>query len=219
MSAVLHLVCESARSNQTMQRTATRCATTFSMIKTPSLRFSSLPVAVADLILVRPLRRVRLPSFVCIIFALIGTAAGAPEMPLPSDFHITIHDYPGLSDWKAFETTISADGSVHQKVALDRGWQSKRAAISQRAVAQLFDVIQKQRFFSLAADYPTTAEDCATYVVTVQAGGRSHRVTFATCFRSRGTEAEWSRFLRVWAAALRAYPSPNGEQKPEDYDR
>jgi hypothetical protein len=36
-----------------MQRTATRCAITLSMIKTLPLDWCSLPVAVADLILVR----------------------------------------------------------------------------------------------------------------------------------------------------------------------
>jgi hypothetical protein len=158
---------------------------------------------------------VRLASVVWIVFATTAAAA----TPVPRDFRITIHDYPGLSDWKPFETTISADGTVQQKVAVDQEWRQKRAVISQQAVAQLFDVVQKQRFFLLAGEYPTNATDCATYVITVHASGRSHRVKFATCFRSRGTEAEWNRFLRVWAAALRAYPSPNPEQKPEDYDR
>jgi hypothetical protein len=144
----------------------------------------------------------------------------AAESPVPSDFRITIRDYPGLSEWKAFETTITADGAVQQKVLLDSGgWRHKRASISTRAVAHLFDVVQKQRFFSLAAEYPTDAEDCATFVISVHASGHTHSVTFATCFPSRGSEAEWNRFLRVWAAALRAYPSPNKEQKAKDYDR
>ena len=160
------------------------------------------------------MRRVSVMGFMSVLIATTSAAASR----IPSDFRITIQDYPGLSEFKPFETTISADGTVQQKVAIDDHWRQKRAAISQQAVAQLFDVIQKQRFFSLAADYPTDATDCAIYVIVVQASGRSHRVRFATCFRSRGSEAEWNRFLRVWAAVLRAYPSPNKEQKPEDYD-
>jgi hypothetical protein len=158
---------------------------------------------------------VRLATVVWIVFATTAAAV----TPVPRDFRITIHDYPGLGDWKPFEMTIIADGTVQQKVSVDQAWPQKRAVISQQAVAQLFDVIQKQRFFSLAAEYPTDATDCATYVITVHASGRTHSVKFATCFRSRGTEAEWNRFLRVWAAALRAYPSPNREQKAEDYYR
>jgi hypothetical protein len=159
---------------------------------------------------------VRLLSLLCAF--LSATAAAAPAVP--PDFRITIHDYPGHSEWKAFETTITAEGAVEQKVLLaSGGWRHKRESIPPRAVARLFDTVQQQRFFSLAAEYPTDAEDCATFVITVRANARSHSVTSATCFISRGTRAEWNRFFRVWAAALRAYPSPNKDQKAEDYER
>jgi hypothetical protein len=162
------------------------------------------------------MRRVRVMGLFCVFM----TATAAAEPRVPSDFRITIHDYPGLSEWKAFETTITADGAVRQKVLLGSGgWRHKRASISPHAAAQLFDVVEEQRFFSLAAEYPGDAEDCATFVISVRASGQNHSVTFATCFRSRGSKVERKRFLRVWAAALRAYPSPNKEQNAKEYDR
>jgi hypothetical protein len=97
--------------------------------------------------------------------------------------------------------------------------KQKRFKIAHEKVVALLDEVRRSDFFSLAEKYPTDAEDCATFVITVRADGRSHAVTFATCFRNPATEAESKRFLKVWAAALRAYPSPNREQKAEDYER
>ena len=139
--------------------------------------------------------------------------------PVPSDLRVTIHDYPGLSDWKPFETTIAADGSVVQTVYIHGQEREARSRIPLRSVARLYAEIQKADFFSLAEKYLTDAEDCATYVITVRANGRRHQVKFATCFRKPGTEADSKRFVKVWAAALRAFPSPNPEQKSESYLR
>ena len=166
------------------------------------------------------MRHVRVTIFVCALASLAyATAHATSETDIPPDFRITIHDYPGMSEWKPFETTIAADGTVQQNVYAHERWQMKRSVIQRRAVTQLFDAVKKADFFSLAAEYPTDASDCVTYVVDVRAGGRTHKVRFATCFRVKGTEKESKRFLEVWVAALRAYPSPNREQKPEDYER
>ena len=159
---------------------------------------------------------------ITLLTALLATrvvGSAKPDAGIPRDFRVTIHDYPGLSDWKPFETTIMADGTVLQTVFDKKQPKQKRFKIANGKVVALFDEIRRADFFSLADKYPTDAEDCATFVITVRADGRSHAVTFATCFRKPGTEAESKRFLKVWAAALRAYPSPNRDQKAEDYER
>ena len=155
------------------------------------------------------------PSIILVAALLATTVAGGVK----SDSGVTIHDYPGLSDWKPFETTIMADGTVLQTVFDEEHPKQKRFNITQKKVVALFDEIHRANFFSLAEKYPTDAEDFATFVITVRVNGISHAVTFATCFRKPGTEADSKRFLKVLAAALRAYPSPNRGQKPEDYDQ
>ena len=120
---------------------------------------------------------------------LLATAVAAKAAGVPRDFRITIEDHAARQR-DSFDTTISADGTVQQRVLLNDGWHHRRAVISQAAVSQLFDVIEKQRFFSLAANYPTDAFDCDTFVISIRANGRSHRVRSATCLISRGTKAE-----------------------------
>jgi hypothetical protein len=158
------------------------------------------------------------PLLITLVAAALTTTvlAGAEPKhgPIPSDFRVTIHHYPGLSDWKPFETTIAADGSVEQTVYIRGSARKSRSRIPTGSVARLYTEIQKADFFSLAEKYPTDAEDCATYVIAVHANSRKREVTFATCFRKPGTEADSKRFLKVWFAALRAFPSPNADQKP-----
>jgi hypothetical protein len=44
-----------------------------------------------------------------LVIPVVGGAE--PQGGVPRDFRVTIHDYPGLSDWKPFETTVMADGT------------------------------------------------------------------------------------------------------------
>ena len=48
--------------------------------------------------------------------------------PIPRDFKLVAHDYPGLTvgEVNPWETTISADGSVSQKVYIRNSWRIKR---------------------------------------------------------------------------------------------
>jgi hypothetical protein len=155
-----------------------------------------------------------------LLFGIASTFGCFAETPsptsLPADFKVIIHDYPGMSDWKPFETTITADGTVLQTVFDQEHPKEKRYTIAHHKVVLLFEEVQSSDFFSLPKEYPTEATDCATYVIGVTANGKNREVTFSTCERR---EASAKRFLRVWAAALKAFPSPNREQKPEDYLR
>ena len=145
---------------------------------------------------------------------MVAHANAGSHQPVPSDFRVTIHDYPGLSDWKPFETTITADGAVLQTIFDEEHPKEKRFRITQQKTVSLFDEIRRADFFSLPREYKTEATDCAKFVIRVTANGKSHEVTFPTCDRR---EASAKRFLKVWAAALRAFPSPNPDQKPEVY--
>jgi hypothetical protein len=62
-----------------MQRTATRCVTTFSMIKHFHFDWRSLPIAVADLILVRSMRAMCIAGLACSI--AISTSFGGIKLP------------------------------------------------------------------------------------------------------------------------------------------
>src|SRR4051794_3463061 len=83
-------------SNHAMERTADRCAFTFQMTSTPSLRATSAPSAVAHLVLVRPMR---LHPLVFLLFAAVTAAASNDTVqtmrgrPIPCEL-----DVPG--SWK-----------------------------------------------------------------------------------------------------------------------
>jgi hypothetical protein len=159
------------------------------------------------------MHRAKALSLTIFFASSFGIATRANDQT-PADFRVTIHDYPGLSDWKPFETTIMADGTVLQTVFDKEHPREKRFKIAQQKIIVLFDEIRRADFFSLPREYTTEATDCAKFVISVTANGKSHEVTFPTCDRR---EASAKRFLRIWAAALRAFPSPNPEQKPEVY--
>jgi hypothetical protein len=97
-----------------------------------------------------------------------------------------------------------ADGTVLQTVFDKEHPKQKRFKIAHEQVVALLDEIRRSDFFSLAEKYLADAEDCATFVIAVRAGGRSHEVTFATCFR---TAAERSR-VETYSKSVGSRPSP-----------
>jgi hypothetical protein len=153
----------------------------------------------------------------------LGVAIGSCDAsqtadPMPRDFKLVAHDYPGLTAGEVdpWETTISADGSVSQKVYVRNSSRIKRWRISQWKLARLVAELHRIEFFTLPRHYPLKGTDCAKYVVTVIANGRSRQVVFPTCFR---TERSVDRFLSAWIAILRAVPSPNKDETPQFYQQ
>jgi hypothetical protein len=135
---------------------------------------------------------------------------------IPRNFKLVAHDYPGLTGGEVnpWETTISADGSVSQKVYIRDGWRVKHWKISQWKLARLVTELQTIDFFTLPRYYALKGTDCAKYVVIVTANGRSRQVVFPTCFR---IEPSVDRFLSAWIAILRAVPSPNKDETIQFY--
>jgi hypothetical protein len=153
----------------------------------------------------------------------LGVAIGSCDAaqtadPIPRDFKLVAHDYPGLTagEVNPWETTINADGSVSQKVYVRNSWRIKRSRISQLKLARLVAELDRIEFFTLPRHYPLKGSDCAKYVVAVTANGRSRQVVFPTCFR---TERSVDRFLSAWIAILRAVPSPNKDETPQFYQQ
>ena len=61
---------------------------------------------------------------VLVTLAWLSTAADN-ENPVPEDFEVFAQYGPGFSGWKAWNTTITKDGTVVQQVFEDSDWKAK----------------------------------------------------------------------------------------------
>ncbi|MFO0951877.1 MAG: hypothetical protein U0835_12145 [Isosphaeraceae bacterium] len=139
---------------------------------------------------------------------------------VPDDFKVSAQFYPGYSTWKAWKTTITATGEVTQGVLNDKTVEFDAKRLRPLATQELADLIMKVKrngFFRLRKRYDFPVEDNPTLVLMVSMDGQSREVAVFAPSEQMDNE-EVKRFLTVWVDVLKKVPSPNPDQKPEDYE-
>ena len=136
-----------------------------------------------------------------------------------SDFKIVAQFDPGLSDWKPWKCTITADGEVIKEPGFE-GDPKKRIkeTLAKKDIIDLAAKIRKTEFFGLQEEYVRRKlTDHPTLVLTITQNRKTHKVTvYAPDYQMKNEEVK--RFLGAWAEVLRKVPPANRDQKPEQYE-
>ena len=147
--------------------------------------------------------------------------------PIPSDFRIVAQYGAGYSPWKSWKVTITGDGIVAKEggfqgggsAAEERGTkeQSGQTTLSGTDLRELLAEIKEADFYGLREEYSYSVTDNPTLVLTITQNKRTHRVS-VYAYNHLKDDKDVKRFLRVWSKLLRKVPSPNPDDKPDDYE-
>jgi hypothetical protein len=148
-------------------------------------------------------------------FLLASPSTEAEEKPIPRDLKIVAQYGSGMSRWKSWKCTITADGKVNQGVHHFNN-TTRVAKLTEDEIRSLLGKIKAADFYILRKKYDVSITDQATLILNITLDRKDHRVVvYAPHMQSDNKEVR--RFFLVWAEVLRKVPAPNPEQKPELY--
>jgi len=135
---------------------------------------------------------------------------------VPDDFKIVAHYYPGLGSFDSWDTTITGDGRVSQKITqfLKGGISRRILSLSHDDVRDLLEKVKAADFFGIPKEFSFKATDNPTLVLNVTMNKKTHEVSVYAPGHL-GNEPGVKRFLKVWCEVLKKVPSPNPKQTPE----
>lgn len=138
---------------------------------------------------------------------------------IPSDFKIVARYSAGYSPWKSWEVTISADGTVSQRIIQggpDFKDVVKSLTLSQKDLANLLTRIEQAKWVDLAGGYSYPVTCNPTLLLDITMYGKSYCTEVYAPSHTK-EHAEVRLFLSVWSEILRKVPAPNPKQTPDMY--
>jgi hypothetical protein len=160
-----------------------------------------------------------LPRLHVVALLLLGgllARAEVSQTSVPPDFAVRAHFGSGSIDpgdsAAAWDYTIRTGGKAMLKVFRFPGDAThttrKSFSIPQGELVRLLTVIDREEFFSLPSDMLGGAEDTATYVLEITAGGKHHKVRVHDPY-DVNDKRTLRRFRRVWEAVFQRIPQPD----------
>ena len=158
-----------------------------------------------------------------VLISLVGQApkvegAKKAEKPIPDDFKIVAKSYGEFTSWKAWTSTITAEGKVSQTTHVGLKTTEKESKLSPADIQDLLDQFEKAEFFKLKKDYTYSISDSHHLILEITADKKTHKVEVYAFDRVKEKE-DVDRFLKVFREVLKKVPSPNEEETPDTYKR
>jgi hypothetical protein len=156
-----------------------------------------------------------------VLISLVGQppkveGAKKAEKPIPDDFKIVATSFGEFTSWKAWTSTITAEGKVSQKTHDGTKKIEKESKLSQADLRDLLDQVEKAEFSKLKEDYKYSISDAHHLILEITANKKTHKVEVYAFDRVKEKE-DVDRFLKVFREVLKKVPSPNEEETPDTY--
>jgi hypothetical protein len=153
----------------------------------------------------------------------LASASAADPPAVPDDFKLVAKYAPGYSNWRSWETTVTADGKVAHHIG--RGGRGggepmdKDAKLTKEDVAAIYAKVADGNFFKLKEQYKTKVTDQATLTIEITADKKTHKVQLYGYQRltEKDDQDAADRFLVIWQEVLKKVHPPNADQKVELY--
>jgi hypothetical protein len=164
-----------------------------------------------------------------IVMSLVGQTPEAKktEQAIPDDFKIVAEYSAGYSIWHPWTATITADGKVEQKIFDYPKSSEKKSKLSKDDMNDLQAMIKEAEFSGLKASYGAFGvTDQESMTLKITADKKTHRVYlygYSLHKDNKDTKDkdkdDMERFVKVWREVLKKVPSPNADQRPEEFNR